>query len=118
MIVSVKSDQNNVAEVAVSGPITQSLLTAGAEPLTAALGSGAYSRQLLLDLRQTEHIDTSGINWLLIMHRRAREAGGRLILFGVPPMVDNVIKVLRMNSVFEIAPTREDAERLLKGDAS
>lgn len=115
MKLTVKSDQDNVAEIDVAGPVTQDLLAVAGDALTKALGPSAYSRKLLLDLRNAEHIDTSGINWLLTMHRRARDAGGRLVLFSIPPLVDNVLRVLRMHTVFEIAPNREDARSLLGG---
>src|SRR5690606_38742591 len=109
---------NNVADVLLAGPITQAQLSPTQEPLVGVLGPNAYSHQILLDLKNSDHIDSSGVNWLLTLHRRARENGGRLVIHSVPPLVDNVLKVLRMNLVFEIAPSRAEAFSKIAGDAA
>jgi anti-anti-sigma factor len=118
MDLSIAAVENNVADVQVSGAITQAQLSPSQEPLSVALGPNAYNHKILLDLTNSDHIDSSGVNWLLTMHRRARENGGRLVIHSVPPLVDNVLKVLRMNLVFEIAPSREEAFRMIAGDAA
>src|SRR5690606_5384878 len=104
MDLSVQSVENNVAELQASGPITQAGISPTEDVVAKALGPSAYRHKILLDLKNSDHIDSSGVNWLLTIHRRTREQGGRLVLHSVPPLVDNVLKVLRMNLVFEIAP--------------
>jgi anti-anti-sigma factor len=115
MNVCLQQNQGGVVEVAVAGPVTQAQLSATDDPLARLLGPDLYDKQLLLDLRDTNLIDTSGISWLLKTHRRAREGGGRLILHSLPPLVDNVLKVLRMNQVFEIAADRSAARAMIEG---
>lgn len=116
MNLTVKSVADGIADVQIAGSINQAHLSQNQEPLSAALGPNTYEHRILLDLNNTEFIDSSGVNWLLIVHRRMRENGGRLVLHSLPPMVENVLKVLRMNLVFEIAPSRDDARRLVEGD--
>jgi anti-anti-sigma factor len=118
MDLSVRSKENNLADVHLGGPITQAHVSPAQEPLAAALGPGAYAYKVLLDLSHTEHVDSSGVNWLLTLHRRTSEQGGRLVLHSLPPLVDNVLKVLRMNLVFEIAANKEAAQQLVEGDAA
>jgi anti-anti-sigma factor len=116
MDLSVRANANNIADIQVGGPITQAHVSPTQEPLAAALGTGAYAHRVLLDLSHAEHVDSSGVNWLLTLHRRTKEHGGRLVLHSLPPLVDNVLKVLRMNQVFEIAPNKEQARKLVEGD--
>lgn len=116
MDLNVLAVNNNVADVQLAGPITQMQLSPLQEPLVALLGPNAYRHAILLDLKNSDHIDSSGVNWLLTLHRRAREQGGRLVLHSLPPLVDNVLKVLRMTLVFEIAPSREAAFQMLAGE--
>lgn len=104
----------HLAEISVSGPIVQAQLGTRQEPLAELLGPATYSLNLLLDLSSAERIDSSGISWLLVLHRRAREGGGRLILFGMPPLIDTVMQTLRMHYVFEIVATREEALSLVE----
>jgi anti-anti-sigma factor len=115
MNLSLQSSAAGPVEVAVAGPVTQAQVAVIDDPLVKLAGAEIYGRQILFDLRDTELIDTSGISWLLKNHRRAREAGGRLVLHSLPPIVDNVLKVLRMNQVFEIAADRAEALSLLEG---
>ncbi|HTN75935.1 MAG TPA: STAS domain-containing protein, partial [Pirellulaceae bacterium] len=118
MDVSVQSVVGNQAEVRVAGAINQAQFSVTTEPLAQALGPQAYSQQVLLDLSASEMLDSSGVNWLLIIHRRTRESGGRLILHSLPPLVENVLKVLRMTLVFEIADDLAAARQLVAGVAS
>ena len=115
MKLSLQSDTGGVVEIAVAGPVTQAELAAVDEPVIKVAGADVYSRQILLDLHGTEMVDTSGISWLLKNHRRAREGGGRLVLHSLPPMVGNVLKVLRMDQVFEVAADRAEARSMLEG---
>jgi anti-anti-sigma factor len=115
MNLNLQSNAGGVVEVAVAGPVTQAQVSVVDDPLVNLAGAEVYGRQILFDLRDTELIDTSGISWLLKNHRRAREGGGRLVLHSLPPVVDNVLKVLRMNQVFEIAADRTEALSLLEG---
>jgi anti-sigma B factor antagonist len=118
MDLKLESDADQVAALTLAGPVTQAQVSMAHEPVSQLLGATAYNRTLLLDLGHAEHIDSTGLNWLLILHRRTREAGGRLVLHSIPPLVDNVLKVLRLNLVFEIAPNKEAAQRLIAGGAA
>lgn len=116
MNLSLQSVDDHWAEAQVSGPINQAQMAINGEPLATALGTNPYARSVLLDMSGAEMIDSSGVNWLLTVHRRMRENGGRLVLHSLPPIVDNVLKVLRMNQVFEIALNVDEARRLVAGE--
>jgi anti-anti-sigma factor len=108
------AEDDNITSIACEGNITQSLLTPGDDPLQELLGVAGFSRQVLMDLVKTAYIDSSGIGWLLGCHRRFTAAGGRLILHSLPPMVEQVIHVLKLQNLLTIKPDQESAMALAK----
>jgi hypothetical protein len=47
------------------------------------LGPGGYARQVALSLAQIALIDTLRMSWLLILHKRFCEAGGKLVVHSI-----------------------------------
>jgi anti-sigma B factor antagonist len=108
------SEDDHTASLACDGNITQALVTRGGDPLEELIGPAGFKRQVLLDLGKTGFIDSSGIGWLLTSHRSFKEAGGRLILHSVPPMVDQVIQLLKLQNLLTIKPAMPEALALAK----
>lgn len=102
MKLSIAKDDGQRVRVSITGPITQHDSGALSEPLQELLGPTAYGRHVSLDLRESSHVDSSGVGWLLTCHKRMRQAGGRLTLHAPHPIVANVFKVLRLEKVLEI----------------
>jgi anti-anti-sigma factor len=96
------SEDDHITSIACEGNLTQSLMTPGNDPLEELLGKAGYKRQVLLDCGKTGYIDSSGIGWLLGCHKRFTAAGGRLILHSLPPMVEQVIRMLRLDNLLTI----------------
>jgi anti-anti-sigma factor len=115
MDLSIVSQDGDVAVLKIRGRVTQRQLSNSPDALADLLGPDVYVRKVLLDMRDAEFLDSSGISWLLISHKRFREKGGRLVLFAVPPMVMNVLKILRMQLVFDLAGTHEEALQKAQG---
>ena len=118
MQLAIQSEDNGVVQVKSSGRITQDQLAKKPDPLGDLLGSGVYSRNLLLDMSDTEFLDSSGVSWLLVSHKKFQEENGRMVIHSVPPIVLNVIKILRMNLVFELADNEEKALEKIREKAS
>jgi len=104
MKLSIARDDGQTVQVAVAGPVTQRELSPFHEPLGELLGPGGYARQVRLDLSNTSYLDSSGVGWLLTCHKRIRQAGGKLILCALHPTVANVLRVLKLDKLFEIEP--------------
>jgi anti-anti-sigma factor len=80
------------------------------------LGPQCYRRKVLLDLQHVPHIDSSGVSWLIHLHKCHRTAGGMLILHSVPPRVMAVFKLLGMQQYFNLVADERAARALaLKG---
>ncbi len=117
MELSIQSDDGGVVRMQIKGPVVQNKLQPAAEPIGDMLGAGGYARKVVLDLQGAEFIDSSGVNWLLRCHKRFRENGSRLVLYGIPPLVMNILKVLRMHLVFDLARSEEEAVEVAQDKA-
>jgi anti-anti-sigma factor len=115
MRVNTVSDDGDVLRLQVSGRVTQDKLSPTSDQLGDLLGTQGYARQVALSLADVDFIDTSGIGWLLARHKRFREAGGRLVIHSVMPMVLEVLKVLRLHTVLELADNESTALAMAQG---
>lgn len=112
MNLEIISTQNGCVHVAVAGKVSQSSASREEDPLANLLGPDAYGLKVLLNLRDTEMIDSSGIGWLIKCQKRFEEQGGNMVCYAAPPVVTNVFKLMRMNLVFECAANAAEAERI------
>jgi anti-anti-sigma factor len=108
------ANDDNITSLACEGNITQALMTSSPDPLEQILGAKGFSRQVLLNLEKTSYIDSSGIGWLLGSHKRFMAAGGRLILHSLPPMVEQVIHLLKLQNLMTIKSDQPAALALAK----
>lgn len=88
-------------------------------PVHDLLGSDGYARCALLSLAEISIIDTLGMSWLLILHKRFCLAGGRLIFHSVRPQVMEFLEIVRFDNVLHIAEDEAAAAALLReGDST
>ena len=108
MKLALVKDDGQIAHVAVSGKVTQHDFSAVQEPLLELLGPEVYRRHVTLDLSNTMYIDSSGVGWLLTCHKRMREGGGKLALEKTPSIVANLLRLLKLATMFGIDPPRDE----------
>jgi anti-sigma B factor antagonist len=84
------------------------------DPLARLLGPDVYSSQVLLDMEKATYLDTTAVGWLVGCHKRFREAGGRLVLFALPPQVLAVVRLLQLDRVLDLADDLPAARAALK----
>ena len=89
-----------------------SLTSLDRDPLRDLLGPDCYSYPLLLSLEGATAIDASGLSWLLRSHKACEEAGGKLVLFAVPPLLLTVLNFLRLSSLFTLSADESAATEL------
>lgn len=99
--------------VAASGRITRESLS-DPDPLEAVIGPDAFAKPILLSLAKSDYMDSSGVGWILKCHKRAAEAGGKLILHSAPPMIGNLMRMLKLERVLAIAANGAEAEAIAK----
>lgn len=83
------------------------------ERLTRVWSSGA--ELVILDLRQIEFMDSTGLRVLLGAHQRAQESGRR---FALVRGADQVERVLTLTGVRDLLTVVDAPEELLAGESS
>ncbi len=104
-------NQGSAAVVAVSGELDLRTSPQLEERLTRAFDDGA--ELVILDLRQIEFMDSTGLRVLLIAHQRAHETGRQ---FALVRGVDQVERVLTLTGVRDLLTVVDAPEELLTPD--
>jgi anti-anti-sigma factor len=111
-------DEHGVVRVQCEGNISQQHFQPGVDPLESVLGPMCWNHKILLNMEKTGYIDSSGVSWLIVCHKKCREHKGNLVIYGVPPVVKHILKLLRMDLLLQIAETEAAAHALVRGVAS
>lgn len=101
---------DGIRRVSVCGEVSQADFVTIAEPLGRQLGETCFQETLLLDLSGVSMLDSSGVGWLLLCHRRSRLAGGALVLHSLSPVVKETFDVLKLQLVLNV--TADEAAAL------
>jgi anti-anti-sigma factor len=112
------SDDGEVIRLQCEGDITLTDFRAGQDPLQGLLGMGCFARKVLLSLANTKYIDSSGVGWLVVHHKRFVQAGGKLVLHSIPPRVSQVFQLLRLAQVLHLTENEPTARTLALGEKS
>jgi len=99
------ADDSGLVRIRVVGQISQSKFGGTTDPLIELLGPDGLRCVIQLDLEQVEYVDSSGIGWLVGSHRRCNEAGGKLVLCRIPPIVEQGLKFCGLENLFNIDRT-------------
>jgi len=83
------------------------------EQISAMIAKSADPK-FVLDFSSVAHMSSSALGMLITLHKRIRERGGELRLCGIQPAILEVFVITRLNEIFQIAPTREQAVQSLK----
>jgi len=95
--------------ITVSGEIHVSTAPEFQRRLDAAIARGKTA--VVLDLSQTEFIDSTGLSVILNGLRRVTRQRGRMTLVCTNPTVLRLFEITRLTSTFDIHETRDDAVR-------
>ena len=115
---SVSEDLGDIVKVMITGCLTQPDVAPPLDPFRQILGPTAYSRTVLLDMRDSNYLDSMCIGWLLSAHKKFRENSGKLVIHSLQPLAANVISLLHLNAVFLIATDAGTAVKLAKGETA
>jgi anti-anti-sigma regulatory factor len=61
-------------------------------------------------------MDSSGISWLLNIHKHCRESGGILVLHSIPPSIMAILKLLHMDRYLNLVEDEQAAQIMAIGD--
>jgi anti-anti-sigma factor len=117
MKLTILSNDDQVLHVQCADKITQEDFIGQADPLAGLIAHlGGFSRRVLLNLERATFIDSSGVSWLLICHKHFVQNGGRLVLHSVPPLVNQVLQLVRLPRIMNVASDAAAARKLALED--
>ncbi|HEX8915255.1 MAG TPA: STAS domain-containing protein [Humisphaera sp.] len=106
-LVSVDAD---AARVAVTGEVRRADADpTGVNPLEGLLGRGWAAKRVLLDASGASYVDSAAIGWLVYTAREMKKAGGGLAMHSAPPLVDQMLRFVKIHTIFPIVPTEQAA---------
>jgi anti-sigma B factor antagonist len=100
-----------LAVVTVAGELDEATVPELRDRLSGLIDAG--TAWLLLDLRELEYIDSSGVGLLIGTARRAGEVGGELALICARPNVLRVFDISGTRELLNLRPEEAEARRLL-----
>ena len=118
MDVKLLSDDGHVLRLEAVAGIVRSAPLPDPRPLDDLLGPGGYARNALLSLAEIVLIDTVGMSWLLIAHKRFCQAGGMLVVHSVRPEVMRILELVRFEHVLHVGDDEAAALALLRAGGS
>ena len=100
-------EEGNVLRVAVEGRLVAAIAP---ELREAVLNRMTGGTNVLFDLSQMVHIDSSGLGALVQILQKARAGGGKVVLAALQAGPKIVFDITKVSRVFEIVPTVADAK--------
>jgi anti-sigma B factor antagonist len=89
-------------ELALSGRLDVRTATDVREALHRAIDAGAGD--LVVDVSGVDLVDATGLGVLLGAHRRASQAGRRIVLRDASPRLVRILRLTRLHRVFTVEP--------------
>jgi anti-sigma B factor antagonist len=74
-------------------------------------------KHIILDFSRVRNVNSAGLGSLITLFSRTRSVGGEFILAAVPQNVRNLLHITRLDTVFVISDTVEDALKRLGSSA-
>jgi anti-sigma B factor antagonist len=74
-------------------------------------------KHIVLDLSHVRNINSAGLGSLITLFSRTRSVGGEFILAAVPQNVRNLLHITRLDTVFVVTDTVDEALKRLEASA-
>lgn len=69
--------------------------------------------KVIVNLEKVNYIDSSGLATFIELFQKIKKSGGRLALFNLRQSVRNVFEIAKLDSVFSLAKSEEEALNLI-----
>ncbi len=90
----------DVAVLALAGEVDVANATQVREAGLKLISDGV--KRLVIDLSETEYMDTSGLGTLVGLQKRIKESGGEILLAALQPRVMRPFEITGLTSVFKL----------------
>lgn len=79
------------------------------------LAAGSTQPKLVIDFVNVTNMSSSALGMLITLHKRIREADGELRLCNIQPTIEEVFKITRLNEIFTICSSQNEAVSSISG---
>ena len=118
MELKVLSDDGDVLHLHVLARNVQSDTPPRFESLEELLGPERYGRRVLLSLSETRFIDSAGLSWLVLCHKRFCQGGGKMVLHSVTPGILELLHMMRLDLALYLAEDEAAALEMARSEDS
>jgi anti-anti-sigma factor len=109
-----KQNKGDVIQFALAGKILSSEeVEEMDEIIYAEIDNAENKPKILLDLKDLNHTNSTGLNHFIRYFTKSRNKGGELVMINISPAVKKLFEITKLISVFTIAETQEEAEKIL-----
>jgi anti-anti-sigma factor len=106
--------QGDVVKLLAQGQIVQCSKSLS-DLMEEVLGPTGFAGPVLLSLADATFLDSAGVGWLLKCNKRFRDAGGSLVIHSIPPVVLDIMNVMRLSQVLKLCEDEESALATIQG---
>ena len=75
----------------------------------------ADNPKIVINFSKVTNMSSSALGMLITLHKRTREAGGELRLCNIQPTIQEVFKITRLDEIFQICTTQDEAISSING---
>ena len=70
-------------------------------------------KKIIISLADMEYMNSTGLSVLINIFTQARNKGGEVIITDIPEKINQLLVITKLNSIFNIEETVEDAKKIL-----
>ena len=112
-------ERDGCIRVASRGNITAADVSLSIKnPLESLLGGNWAGNRVILNLAQTDFLDSTAIAWLIATSKQVRTAGGRLAIHSIVPRARQMLDLLKISKIVPIVADEAAARELINGPAT
>ncbi len=116
MLLKITGDRDHLVKIKLSGKVSQYEWDYDSDPIENSLTTDIYGRQLIIDMSDVDHVDSSGVSWLLGVDKRFRAGDGRMALHSCQPNVTKIFSILKIDTRISIVPDEQASTELMNGE--
>jgi anti-anti-sigma factor len=108
-------NEGDIIRVETVGKVSRDGWAPAQNPFVDLFGPTIFSRKVLLNLQSSHYLDSTGVEWLLSNHKRFNAAGGKLVIHSFNPVMSQILKMMRMDLVLNLAKDENAALEMVNG---
>jgi anti-sigma B factor antagonist len=106
------SEQKGITIIHLAGEIIDKMEAAAFIEQAGKLSAGG-NNNFVLELSELRYMNSSGLNVLVSILTKARNAGGEVVVCNLSKKVKDLLVITKLDTIFHILPTVEDAIKKL-----